>query len=121
MSDLAQVITAICGVLVALIGATRYFAGYWFKQQRELRLMDKRIYESAIEALRNEIHSIKGEMVELKNQLRSAGDKYDANREQGLRVMQALENYTVHSALRFKKVEEKVEELGKVILKPGGS
>jgi uncharacterized protein YlxW (UPF0749 family) len=121
MSDLAQIITAVCGFLTACLVSVRYMAGYWFKQQRELRAMDKKIYESAVDALRNEINSIKGEMIELKNQLKVSGQKYDDNREQGLRVMQALENYTVHNALRFKKVEEKVEELGKVILKPGGS
>lgn len=46
-----EAIVALFGFLTACVGAGRYLAGFWFKQQTALRMAEKTVYSQAITSL----------------------------------------------------------------------
>lgn len=124
MSDQATIITAVFGFLTALVGAVRYMASYWFRQQKELKSLEKKYFmevigrlDLSIKDISNDFLLMKNDMVNFKNELKKITEGYKSNQESAQKVTFALESYVSQNEKRFQELEKKFDNVGKVTVK----
>ncbi len=124
MSDGATIITAVFGFLTTCVVSARYMAGYWFRQQKELKSLEKKYFmeviarlDLSIKDLKDEFSTMKGEMFNFKLELKKINEGYRSNQESAAKVTSALEAYVLQNETRFKEIEKKFDNVGKVTVK----
>ncbi len=127
MSDGATIITAVFGFLTTCVVSARYMAGYWFRQQKELKSLEKKYFmeviarlDLSIKDLEDGFKSMKQEMFSFKLELKKITEGYRSNQESASKVTLALEAYVAQNETRFKEIEKKFDNVGKVTVKSNG-
>lgn len=119
MSDIAQIVVAVFGFLTTCVMSARYLFGYWFKQQKEVRILEKKVYEQAIDNLKAESTSLKDtirshayRIQEFEVKLSQVVKQFASNQEQGQLVLESLKSFVDQTGIKFADQGKKIEELG---------
>lgn len=114
----AEVLVSFFGFLTACVVSLRYLGGYWFKQQRELRQLERRVYDAAIENLKKETTSLKDKLShhakkieEFEVQVQAVIRKFSDNQEQGQAVLESLRAFVDGTNARFNENEKRLGEV----------
>jgi peptidoglycan hydrolase CwlO-like protein len=117
-SLMVEVVVASLGFLTTCVGAARYLAGYWFKQQKEMRNLEKRVYDQAIDSLSKETTSLKDKITAHSKKLEHFEAKimelvkqFVLTQEQGEAVISSFRAFSEDTTKRFNETERKLDEL----------
>ncbi len=112
-SEIATIVSSVCGVIIMSGGVARMLMNRWFKQQSEIKKLEKLNKTLELQGIRDMIEDLKAKLQSFENKMDVIHGKLKSNSDTAERVVQAQIAFVASVEKRLKMFEEQID-YGKV-------